>query len=147
MEIKADGYITENGKLRIDQDFKPVFLEKISKNAGKKVVVTVNVEGKKRSVQQNHYYYGVVVGLVQEALLSEWGETLTKEEVHELLKQNCNWKEVVNSETGESIKIAQSTADLSTTEFEEYTERCRRFAAEYLGTSIPLPNEQINFEL
>lgn len=147
MEIKADGYISGSGKLRIDSDAQPMFLERISKYPGRNVVVTVDIESKKRSVQENRYYYGVVVALVQEALLNEWGESLTKEETHELLKQQCNWKELVNDSTGESLKVPQSTTDLTTVEFEDYLERCRRFAFEYLNVSIPLPNEQIDLEL
>lgn len=147
MEIKADAYITGQGRLRIDSDQRPMFLEKIAKYGGRHAVITVDVKSRKRSVQQNCYYYGVVIALVQEALLNEWGESLTKEETHELLKQHCNWKELVNNDTGESLKIPQSTADLTTTEFEEFLERCRRFAFEYLNVSIPLPNEQVDLEL
>lgn len=147
MEIKADGYITSQGKLQIASDQRPMFLEHVAKNRGKYVVLTVEIESKKRSCQQNNYYHGVVVALIQEALMNEWGELLTKAEVHELLKQHCNWKEVVNEDTGESLKIAQSTADLSTGEFENYLERCRQFAAEYLGVSVPLPNEQGTLKL
>lgn len=147
MEIKADGYVTGQGRLRINSDQRPLFLDHIAKNRGKYVTVTVAVENKKRSTVQNNYYHGVVVAMVQEALMEEWGELLTKDEVHELLKQHCNWKEAVNPETGESLKIAQSTADLSTGEFENFLERCRQFAAEYLGISIPLPNEQTDLEL
>lgn len=147
MEIKADGYITGQGKLRIDSDQRPMFLERIAKYGGRHAVVTIDIESRKRSVQQNHYYYGVVISLIQEALRDEWGESLTKEETHELLKQHCNWKELVNNDTGESLKIPQSTADLTTMEFEEFLERCRRFAFEYLNVSIPLPNEQVDMEL
>lgn len=147
IEIRADGWISHEGRLNINSDERPMFLEMLSRQAGKGISVLVRVEGKRRSPAQNGYYYGVVVGMIQNAIKDEWGELLTKDEAHELLKQNCNWKEVVNTATGESVKLAQSTANLSTMEFEEYLEKCRRFAEEYLNVRIPLPNEQTEINL
>ena len=145
--IEAHGRINGTGRLVIDRYDKPAFINLISKERNKDVVVRVVVSGKVRSGEQNRYYHGVVVPLVQSALAEELGEVLTKGEVHEFLKQQCNWREHVNESTGESLRIAHTTTDLSTVEFEDYMERCRRFAAEFLNTVIPLPNEQLEIDI
>ena len=141
--IEANGRINREGRLVINNADRPVFINEISKHPGKSVMVKVCLDGKKRSGEQNNYYYGVVVSLIQSAITEEWGEPMTKDDVHELLKQQCNWIEKTSTVTGESVKVARSTANLSTVEFEEYLERCRRFAVEFLNLVIPLPNEQI----
>ena len=144
MEITANGRINKEGRLVIANDEKASFIAEISRHRGKGVRVRVVVDGRKRSIVQNNYYYGVVVDLLRRCMQEEWGESLTKEEVHEILKTQCNWKECFSQLTGESIKVGKSTATLTTTEFEEYCERCRRFALEFFNLTIPLPNEQLD---
>ena len=147
MTIEATGRINAQGRLVMQPDERAAFLEQISRNAGRDVEIVVRAGGRRRSPWQNNYYYGVVVSLVRDAVSEEWGESLTKDETHQLLKQHCNWKEHVNETTGEAVKVAQSTVTLSTVEFEEYLERCRRFAAEFLNVYVPLPNEQLSVNL
>ena len=86
MELKADGYIDGRGRLQISADQKPILLERIAKHAGKNVTLVIDITGKKRSAEQNRYYYGVVIPMVQDAIQNEWQEQYTKEEIHELLK-------------------------------------------------------------
>jgi len=145
--IEAAGRVDAEGKLKISSDDMPVFLNQISKIPNKSVRIRVTVEGKRRSQYQNNYYYGVVVELIRSALTEEWGELMTKDEVHEILKQNCNWREKVNESTGETLKVPHTTTDMTTVEFEEYLERCRRFALEWFKIEIPLPNEQTELKL
>jgi hypothetical protein len=147
MEIVANGRINSDGRLVISPDERAEFLAEISRKRNKGCRVKVVVDGKKRSLEQNSYYYGVVVGILKNCIQDEWGERMTKEDVHEILKTQCNWQEHFSKQTGESIKVAQSTATLTTVEFEEYLERCRRFAQDFFGVTIPLPNEQIEIEL
>lgn len=49
---------------------------------------------------------------------------------------------MVNETTGEVVKLPMSTTELSTIEFEEYLDRIRIFADEFLNIIIDLPNEQ-----
>lgn len=140
--IECNGRINGEGRLCIDSTDRPLFLSQISKERNKSVVIRVKVSGKQRSCWQNNYYYGVVVNLIREAISEEWGEPMTKDDVHTLLKQQCNWVEKFSQQTGESIRVAATTTNLSTVEFEEYLERCRRFALEFFNLEIPLPNEQ-----
>ena len=86
---------------------------------------------KQRSVQQNAYYWGVVIYELS-------GYTgFTSDEMHEALK----WQFLrIHSERGD-IDSVKSTTDLSTTEFEDYLEQIRIWAASEFGVVIPEPNE------
>lgn len=91
-----------------------------------------------RSLKQNKYYWKVIVLLVADAMGDD-----DPEAVHAVLKNECNY-EIRTFGKGadrKEYRYPLSTADLSTVEFEAYTERCRRFAAEFFGIYIPLPNE------
>jgi hypothetical protein len=59
----------------------------------------------------------------------------------------CNAKEVVNTKTGEILTVGLSTATLTTVEFEEFLDKCRKFIFEWFGINVPLPNEQMEMEL
>ncbi len=112
---------------------------------GMDVQFTISKRRKRRSGDQNAYYWGVVVNMVRDGMQEVWGEHVSLEESHHILKFQCNYEERVNEATGEIIKIPKTTTELSTAEFEEYLERCRRFAQEWLQVIIPLPNEQVTF--
>lgn len=98
---------------------------------------------KRRSLGQNAYYHAVVCGLILEGLKDAgYDDIESTEEVHEVLKRRFLKKAVYHRDTGEVLEeITKSTTKLTTVEFEEYLEKCRRFASEYLGMYIPLPNE------
>lgn len=145
--IEASGRINGEGKLVLNGNDRPAFLNQISKIRNRSVKVRVVVEGKRRSQWQNNYYYGVVVELLRSSLSEEWGEPISKDEMHEILKWQCNWREKVNEATGETLRIPHTTTDMTTVEFEEYLERCRRFALDWFNLEIPLPNEQTELKL
>ena len=63
MEIVANGRINSEGRLVISPDERAEFLAEISRKRNKGCRVKVVVDGKKRSLEQNSYYYGVVVGI------------------------------------------------------------------------------------
>jgi len=114
---------------------------------GKDVTITIEKKKKKRSEMQNAYYWGVIIQLIKLAFKEQNGDIYTNLEVHEMLKIQLHFKELVNKETGEIIKIGTTTTTDSTVQFEEYEEDCRRWASEWLNIQIPLPNEQIEIEL
>lgn len=60
--------------------------------------------------------------------------------MHEILKWFNNSHMVIEHK-GHRIEVANSTADLTTSEFESYLSRCREWASAE-GVWIPLPNEQ-----
>ena len=143
------------GKVQI---FTKVINKRISRNRkalenavaefeGNEIVISIEKKSKKHSDNQRGYYFGVIVNLVRLAILETWGDKLTSNEVHEILKLNCNWTERVNKETGEVIKIPQSIKQNTTSDQEDYHETCRRWAEEWFNIEIPLPNEQIEIKV
>lgn len=139
MKLEFTGKV-ENGVLRIYH--RSVFDSLICNLNSKEVEITISRKRKKRSGQQNRYYWSCIVPIIQQGLFETQGEWLTTDVVHEFLKANFNYKELVNKDTGEVIKVPKSTTESTTIEFEEYQDRCRMFADEYLNIIIPLPNEQ-----
>ena len=101
---------------------------------------------KKRSNDQNAYYWGVVIDLFQTGYFAETGENCTPDEAHEYLKNKFNTKEAVCEGTGEILNMVQSTQTLTTVQYEEYLIACRNFIHEYFGILVPLPNEQLEIE-
>ena len=82
-----------------------------------------------RSNNQNRYYWGVVVPLLVNAT------GYTTEEMHEALKM------LFLKDLTRKIPTLRSTADLTTTEFEDYLGKVRMWAAQELSCVIPEPNE------
>jgi len=92
---------------------------------------------KKRSLNQNAYYHGVVIKIFSQ----ESG--YTTDEVHSLfgemfLKIPLKDKITYNGQTIDMI--VRSTTSLTTIEFENYMTQCRMFAG-LQGFYIPEPNE------
>ena len=118
-----------------------------------------------RSVNQNSYYWGVVVSSFVQGWQETTGELITSDQAHEMLKYHCNTVELqiiekkvaklfakskgnrifvvhkVERKEMRRIKTAGTTTDLSTLEFEQYQERCRVLILEYFNLVVPLPNE------
>ena len=100
----------------------------------------------KRSSNQNRYYHGLCIPMVQ-AAIKNLGTELTHEETHEFLKARFNYSEVVNTETGEAVQVPRSTTLLNKEAFSEYIERIQQFAIEFLNIHIPYPGEQMTIEV
>lgn len=143
MKITVNSSV-ENGKLKRNRK---LITETIEQFEGKEIQITFERKRKKRSNNQNAYYHAVIVPLIQLAFKEEWGERLTREEVHEFLKLRFNYVEKVNKETGEILNLPKSTKQNTTVEQEEYHDDCRRFALEWFNVVIPLPNEQTELEI
>lgn len=120
-------------------------LEQACQNFTGRIKITVEKKRNTRSLNQNAYYWGCIVQFYVQGIDDMWGEKIGSDQAHEDLKRECNWYEKVNEETSEVKRFFKSTADLTTTEFEEYLERCRRFILEYFTITVPLPNEQTEF--
>ncbi len=98
---------------------------------GKEIEITIQKERKKRSNQQNAYYWGCVIAIFADSLGYE------PEELHEALK----WQFLRTHSDKPDLPSVRSTTDLDTAEFTEYIEQIRRFAAEKHGCIIPSPGE------
>lgn len=114
---------------------------------GKTITITLALKRKRRSNNQNSYYWAVIIPIWKNLFYEEWGEHYSEKETHEFLKYNCNYVEKLIQETGEVIRLTKSTADNSTTDQEMFHDACRKMALEMFNTVIPLPNEQVNFEI
>jgi hypothetical protein len=146
-EILSMGTVDDSGVLKISHRQK--FDEGIKTMAGCRVMVNVRKLYNKRSINQNAYYWGVVVLIARQAINEQWGfvdnepGSVDSDQVHEILKTECNFKNIASRETGVILKVGMTTKELTTVEFEEYLERCRRWIQEYLVAYVPLPNEQL----
>lgn len=104
---------------------------------------TIKIEKakRKRSLNQNAYYWGVVLPAVVDIFL-EYGDSITPEEAHEFCKQEigCLQRVMINPSSGMLVKINCESKKLNTAEFEDYLEKCRAWCASN-GVVVSLPNE------
>lgn len=118
---------------------------------GKEILITVEKAKKQRSNQQNRYYWGACLPLVQQGLKEATGELRSVESIHYniLLKMFAPVNEIVNTQTGEVITESISSSEMGTVQFMEYIQEIQKWAAEFLGIDIPSPNEEttLNFEM
>jgi hypothetical protein len=128
----------KDGKLHIVHREK--FINSLQTCANGKYSLSLEKIYNKRSVNQNAYYWAVVVPLVREGLY-EVGYKLDNADTHEYLKETFLRGQKTNENTGEVKYINRSTASLKTVEFNEYFEKIIQWAAEYLSIKIPYPNE------
>lgn len=123
----------ENGKLVFNRT--KDFADYCKTLVGKELVLTLTDAKKKRSDQQNAYYWAVIV----KTLSDEWGyET---DEIHLLLKEMFIPKKFITVE-GIEFQVIPSTTKLSTKEFKEFIEKIQRWASAQ-GVYLPDPNEFI----
>lgn len=124
--------------------------EVVSVFDGKQIEVTFRRRRKRRSNEQNKYYWGVVIPEIMRGMIDLGNEALQMgnsehvELVHEYLKHTLldNGEEISGAD-GVMFKLPPSTSKCTTTEFLDYVERIRIWAADNLNISIPEPNEQV----
>lgn len=85
---------------------------------------------KLRSVEQNKYYWGIVIKILSEEI------GYSKDEMHEALK-----RKFLVYENVQGLPTQLSTTQLSTIEFEAYLEQIRRWASMDMGIIIPDPEQ------
>lgn len=139
-DIETYGEI-ESGVLKIYR--RKDFLRSIAAMKDCRVVVTVKRQYKRRSTEQNGYYWGVIVNECQQGYFDMTGDQIDKDAAHEILKLKCNKVEVTNEKTGEVLTVGGSTAAMTTTEMSEYWLRCCEFLREFFGRDVPGPGEQM----
>lgn len=114
---------------------------------GKQVVIKIEKFKKKRSTQQNRFYYGVIIPIVQNCL-KEAGHVMTNESTHDLIKLKFLKETLfVNETTGEIIERIKSTTELSTSQFMDLLAEINNFTFEYFGVSLPSPNDDLTLKL
>lgn len=98
----------------------------------------------KRSVQENRYYFGVVLPMMVEAANS-YGNDFDVDSMHEWCKKEFNGQDVINAEGVIIGRKGLTTTDLNNEEFfDGYLEQIRKYAAENFYITIPDPGQQTN---
>jgi hypothetical protein len=103
------------------------------------VEIEVTQRRASRSLEQNAYYWGVVVQMLSDHT------GYTPDELHDVLKMKFIPKRLAvcdgNGEVRDEFVLGGSTRKLNTLEFGEYLEQIRQWAAETLDVIIPDPNQ------
>lgn len=111
---------------------------------GEEIILTIEKKFRKRSNNQNAFYWGVLIPIISELLQDATGTFFSSDETHDVLKSNCNYKELISENTGEITKIPLSTTELTTLEWLKYIEKIEHFVFDYFNVSLPRPNEQLD---
>lgn len=144
-ELTYYGEVTDAGEIHLPKKMRAELAQAFQ---GKPIEVTVKRKRKRRSSPQLRYYWGCIVRDITAALRDLDPETgWTPDGVHEVLKGRFlplvrEWREFANEDTGEAIREPLTTTKLTTAEEEIYHDHCRKWASEFLGIDIALPNEQ-----
>lgn len=120
----------EGGKISLDR--RDAFQSLISRLNGQDIEITLRKRRRKRSLNQNAYFHGVVVPMLAEVAGYE------DEEMKSALKGE--FLRVESPHEGWLPRI-RGTHELTTVEFNEFIEQCRRLGAKMYGIYIPDPGE------
>ena len=144
-KLTYTGKVLDSGEIKVHRAKE--MRELIAYNfAGKDIEITIQRKRRRRTVQMNSYYWGVMVPLVASGL-QDAGYRVDRESTHEFLKSTFNKKEIVNEDTGEILHTIGSTSQMSTVEMMEYFAEITQWSAEFLNIEIPLPGEQIRINI
>ncbi len=112
------------------------FYREIQSFNGEQVEVYIKRRVAKRSMQSNKYYWGVVVAKIRMAIHEQTGESYTREEIHEYLKQKFNPARFHSVISGEEDVIGKSTSHLNQAEFSEFVEKCKVWCLDFFGVDV-----------
>ena len=108
-------------------------------------IVTIK-STKKRSSDQNQYYWAVVVPMVYDGLRAAGFDAVrNKEDAHEIMKSL--FLKITEEKGDIRIERVMSTTKLTTIGFAEYLLNIFTWAIDYLGITIPEPDTQLEFKL
>jgi hypothetical protein len=122
-------------------------LEAIKSFNGSDVVITIDKVKKKRSNQQNRFYWSCLVTLMQQGAKDTWGESWSIDKAHKHLSKLFVFHESVNQKTGEITQTPKSTTELTTTDWEVYVTEIRIYLLENFDIDAPEPNQEITLQL
>lgn len=137
-DIEASGKI-KDGKLLIT--YRKLFIEMIAQMPDCNVDILLTRRFKRRSTQENRYYWSVVVQMVFKGLIDLGYDLTNSEQAHEIIKE-LFFKTEIKNKDGEFLTYSTTTKS-TTVEFEEKLSDIRAWALDYLGIKIPVPNEQV----
>lgn len=143
-KLELYGSIDEKGALSIHN--RQRLLEWARRYPGKNVVIKFERKGSKRSSPQNRYYWGIVIKEITLRLRELGHQWLTDEDVHDMMKLKFNYEQIV-SDQGEVLELPKSTTTLTKTQFAEYVDNIRMWAAGFLSINIPDPNQDLTMQI
>jgi hypothetical protein len=108
---------------------------------GKNVILEIKEDKENRSNQMNRYYWGVVINYFIVGYEDLNSEVLTPSEAHEFLKQQFNYTEILNKQTGEAVRIGRTTTDLNNSDFIAYMDMSIKFIADWFYLEVPPPDQ------
>lgn len=93
-----------------------------------------------RTLSQNAAYWACVVPAMVAGIREQWGENVTGERAHAMLKDRFLKVETrhVDEDTGEirSLEYVRSTTELDAAEFVAYMDECCQFILEWFGITV-----------
>ena len=114
---------------------------------GSKVWMQVETYYKQRSLKQNsvlHWYLSEIADETGMEMADVKSQMAKKYLTVDQKDKNDNV--VCDPETGEVMTRTMSTTELTTMEFNDYTEKIRMWANDYLNLSLPLPSEPVELK-
>jgi len=120
----------KKGKLILDDPAK--YLVHLASFEDKRIELVLRKKQSQRSINQNNYYWGVVVRILADFC------GYTDDEMHQALKIEFLSTKIADDK---GLMRVGSTAKLNTDEFVQYTNNIVRWAAETYGVFIPDPHE------
>lgn len=136
--IRLKGKIV-GGKFQPFPNYAEITKREFSKWEGERVDVVISKESSKRSIAQNNYWHGVLVAYIRD-FFRELGYDVDSQDVHEYLKQHYLGYKLVEID-GKTLKVPNSSRDLTKEKFIEVKERIQRDFA-FRGLVIPDPNQK-----
>lgn len=132
--------IIQNGKMT--REAAQQIAVKLAGCEGKMVRVLIEEVKKTRSLNQNAFYWGVVIPMVR-GLFAEHGSEIDDEQAHIYLKEHVmGWKKSIHDPHGHLLTFVDTSTDKTTEEWEDAMTKVRAWAASF-DMIIPLPNEHI----
>lgn len=133
----ADCTIHFNNEKWVYADLKDAFSD------NSKVTVEIKTRRKPRSLKQNSVLHWYINEIAEETGMAP--DDVKDVLRHKFLSEDIcdqNGEIMADKSTGEVLKRYKSTTELSTIEFNEFTESIRLWANDFLGLQLPLPNEE-----
>ena len=132
--LRHAGRVDEQGKLILADP--SAWRSALARHRNRAVWVTIVRQQHLRSPNQSRYYWGVVC----RDIADHCGES--RDSIHVYLKAMHLPTRKIELLDGQKLEgLPATTTTLTVEEFSEYIERCRTWAAQFLGLSIPSPGE------
>lgn len=110
---------------------------------GKKVRITIAAYTKKRSKNQNDYWFAALDKYVVPKF-REYGDNWSSWSVHEYVMNELGYQEVLTDPKGRLYVTRKHSKAFNTVQWEEFMERARAYLAQEHGILVKLPNEEMN---